>query len=72
MLVTAHSDLGLPTLIKTEVNRELVHEIVHRLTTGSAHRIDDLAIDQAYDRHGANVREILFELYDVFESRRRL
>ena len=33
-------------------------------------KITVLDIEHAFLRHGGNVREVFFELYDVFESRR--
>ncbi|MCE9553925.1 MAG: hypothetical protein K8T91_11195 [Planctomycetes bacterium] len=72
LLVTAHRDMGLPTLCQTSVNRELATTIVDRLLKKETGRtIDPAVIDAALARHDGNLRCVLFELYDEFERGRR-
>jgi hypothetical protein len=69
LLVTCHRGLNLPTIHMTVIHRELVHALVQRLTRWAPNPIASDVIDQAYQRHGANVRELLFDLYDAWNSR---
>lgn len=72
LLVTAHQDMGFPTLWRTNVSRELAASIVERLLKDQSGRsIDPEQIDAALTRHSDNLRGVLFELYDHFERGRR-
>jgi hypothetical protein len=72
LLVTSHHKCGLPVLFRTEPNLSLVQRLVERCLPPHEDRIRSSDIEHAWRRHGGNVREVLFELYDVFEARRRL
>jgi hypothetical protein len=68
LVVTAHEDMGLPTLARTEVPPGMARRIV----TGLLERWDVEPPSQAVltdmlQRHGGNMRHVLFELYDWFE-----
>lgn len=69
LLVTAHADAGLPELFRTESNRELARRVVERLAPGDE-IIAAADIDQAFLARGGDLREALFELYDLYEQRR--
>lgn len=69
LLVTAHADAGLPELYRTETHRELARRLVERLAPG-AETIAAADIDRAFSACGGNLRETLFELYDLYEQRR--
>jgi len=72
LLVTAHRDMGLPTLWKTSVDRSLAMTIIGRLLGNErAEAITEAQIDSALARHGNDLRSALFELYDVYERQRR-
>lgn len=71
LLITSHRDMGIPRVYQTHVNRSLVVEIVQRLQEGQSIRIDEAEIDLAIVKHDQNLREILFELYDVWNSKKR-
>ena len=70
LLVTAHQPTGLPRLLKTQVTRELAHELVRSLLPPECQIIDTKDIDRCFDRHNGNLRETLFALYDVYEESR--
>ena len=72
LLVTSHRECGLPVLFRTEPKLSIVERLVDQSLPWHDGRIKQTDIDRAWQRHGPNVREVLFELYDVFESRRRL
>lgn len=71
LLVTAHAPTGLPALITLTPTRETVELVVQALLAKSPGAITRSEIDQAFSRHGGNVREMLFELYDRYEVRRQ-
>ena len=56
-------------LYETGPNLALVQKLVTGLLHGADDRINPVDIQAAYDRHGPNVREVLFALYDLYQSR---
>jgi energy-coupling factor transporter ATP-binding protein EcfA2 len=71
LLVTSHREAGLPTLWRTEPNVELLERLVEQLLAGFPPLIASDDVRFAYERHGGDIRESLFRLYDLYESRRR-
>ena len=71
LLVAAHAPVGLPPLWTTATDRDLARRIVGRLLDESEPRIAPEDVDAAFSRHEGNLRETLFALYDLYESRRR-
>ena len=71
LLVTSHRSVGLPEVFRTQVDTELGRRIVAELLDGEATILSSEEIDDCVNRHGQNLREALFELYDLFEQRRR-
>lgn len=76
LLVTAHRDMGLPTLYQTAVSLRTAQAVVDHLLHEFSSRItpapitpDDVA--QSCDQHQGNLREALFALYDLYQQRRR-
>ncbi|HVW38283.1 MAG TPA: hypothetical protein VHB99_13300 [Pirellulales bacterium] len=69
LLVTAHADAGLPDLFRTETDRALARRLVERLAPGDE-SIAAGDIDRAFSARGGDLRETLFELYDLYEQRR--
>jgi len=68
LLVTVHASVGLPRLCETAVSVELAQRVVEQLLTASGR--PPLASDQiarSYEHAGGNLREMLFDLYDLFE-----
>lgn len=69
LLVTAHADVGLPELYRTETNVELARRVVDALGPfDRAISADD--VERAFSAHRGDLREILFGLYDLYEQRR--
>ncbi len=75
LLITAHRPGVLPVLYRTEPDLPLVQEIVDRLLKSHGSRISPRSqitrddVRRAVANHGSNVREVLFELYDVYQLR---
>ncbi|MBI3201389.1 MAG: hypothetical protein HYZ29_07580 [Myxococcales bacterium] len=72
VVVSAHRDVGLPTLCQRQASVALAEAIVARLAAGT-----DVVPPSAGElgallgRHAGNVREVLFELYDQVERQCR-
>lgn len=71
LLVTAHSDVGLPTLFETRPTLELAQAVVGRLLPEGDATISPADVEQAFERAGGNLREMLFGLFDVYQARSR-
>jgi hypothetical protein len=77
LLITSHRPMGFPKLHSTEPTAELTQQIVKKLldneqfADGSFEEPDLEYIEKSLARHGGDIREILFELYDLYEQRRR-
>lgn len=79
LLITAHQPMGLPTLLITrptlESTRAVVQEILaafeRQFPTDERVTIPNDLLDRLYRQHRGNVRELLFGLYDWYESERR-
>jgi hypothetical protein len=67
LLVTAHADVGLPTILTTKVDLEAACDVVAQLTAGLPTRISDAVVAEHFHAAGGNLRETLFRLYDVWE-----
>lgn len=72
LLVTTHEPIRrLPTLLATRPSFELTQSLVERLVAASpGAAITAADVRRAFDRHAGNVREVFFELYDLYELRR--
>jgi energy-coupling factor transporter ATP-binding protein EcfA2 len=71
LLVTSHTSVRFPTLIRLSPNRELVDQLVDELCRELFTTITRADIAASHACHGSNVREIFFDLYDRHEERRR-
>ncbi len=69
LLVTSHGRVGLPVLHRTSADLERVQRIVAHLTTSAASPVTPADVRAAFQMQQDNVREILFTLYDVHQSR---
>lgn len=72
LLVTAHGNCGLPVIFRTEPDLATIERVIEHSLPPHGGRIYRSDLERGWRRHGANVRELLFELYDLFETRRRL
>lgn len=71
LLVTAHADMGLPLLHRTGVDPSVAHEIVAALLSpDEQHLCAPDHLEQALARHRGNLRDVLFDLYDIYERSR--
>jgi hypothetical protein len=75
LLVTSHRGVGFPTLLEVHSSLHVVQQLVEQLARTSP-TDDDLVtlsnedVARQYAVWGENVRELLFGLYDLYESRR--
>jgi hypothetical protein len=69
LLVTAHSDVGLPTLFQTQPSQELARKIVEKIVPADSTRLSTDDVNRAFEATGGNLRETLFRLYDVYQER---
>jgi hypothetical protein len=70
LVVTSHTDAGLPVLYRTEVTPEVARRVVAYLTAGTTATVADREVDDRLAVRGGNLREALFDLYDLHERRR--
>jgi len=70
LLVTAHASVGLPQLYRTTPTRHLAETIVGRLMAGRTPPFSVAEVTECFVRHGGNLREVLFDLYDLYERQR--
>lgn len=74
LLVTTHRSTRLPLLVACDTSPTLLAAIVRRLpghASWGGSLIQDADLETSFSRHGGNVRESLYELYDRFEERSR-
>lgn len=69
LLVTAHVSVGLPALASTTADFETALAVVRALGSDCA-ALDRATIERSWHAHCGNLREVLFDLYDLHELRR--
>ena len=74
LLVTAHKPVHLPEVFRPAPSLEVAQQLSRELLSTCDERIEitDSDIAAAFARHPDNLRETLFALYDLFESRKTL
>ncbi len=70
LLVTSHAEVNLPTLFRTHVDVALACRLVRDMIGPGNKAISEADVRAAFTRHEGNLRETLFALYDLYESRR--
>ena len=70
LLVTAHDSVGLPPLYRTVAMLDVAAQIVAQLMGDRKPPFTPEEVSQCLSRRGGNLREMLFDLYDLFEQRR--
>jgi hypothetical protein len=70
LLVTAHVSVGLPELFRTVASPELAERIVGQLMAGRLPPCTASELAACLARRGGNLRETLFDLYDLYEQSR--
>jgi hypothetical protein len=68
LLVTAHRDVGLPALFRTEPSLEMAQAVVGHLLSGRADPFGAEAVADHFAECRGNLREMLFALYDRHEA----
>jgi hypothetical protein len=68
LLVTSHAPTGLPTLLRVDPCLESAEQVVRRLVPDEAVISRD-NIEQAFRACDGNIREMLFQLYDLYQVR---
>jgi hypothetical protein len=69
LLVTTHEPLDLPLLFRTQPSEALAQQVVGRLLADKDSPVKPADIAAAFKTSGGNLRETLFALYDVHQSR---
>ena len=70
LLVTSHKSVGLPGLYRTDVTPELAVQVVSALAGDTEFRVSTEEISRRLSLRGGDLRETLFDLYDLFEQSR--
>ena len=71
LVVTAHTSVGFPDLFRTTTSLPLVRKIVEQLLGDEASLITPAEVSGRFRQHEGDLREVLFDLYDLYEQRRR-
>ncbi len=73
LLITSHRPMGFPELHRTKPTAEIARQIVAKLLAGEQFEGASLEepafedIQKAFARHGGDMRETFFDLYDLYE-----
>jgi hypothetical protein len=70
LLITTHESVGLPELHRTVATPDLANQIVAELIGDREFRIPTEEVAQSLARRHGDLRETLFDLYDLYEQRR--
>jgi energy-coupling factor transporter ATP-binding protein EcfA2 len=70
LLLTTHQPTGWPLLMQTAASLEMTQAIVRDLQPASELRILDHDVQLSFQKHAGNIREVFFELHDLYEQRR--
>ena len=68
LLITAHADLGLPTLFTTQTSEALARQLAERRLGGELSAAALAEVQACYRLKSGNCREMLFDLYDRYEA----
>lgn len=71
LLVTAHESVGLPRLWTTTIDVDRAQALLTRLLPPGCTSISSADLSAALARHPTDLRSAWFELYDLYEQRRR-
>ncbi len=71
LLVTSHDSVGLPDLCRVATDLTLAQQIVSRFQDGFPPLVTAGDVAATYAAHDGDVREMLFDFYDLYEARRR-
>ena len=71
LVVASHRPAKLPSLYETAIDETRAWKVVERLQNGFPPRIESGDLTVRLARHQGNLREALFDLYDLYEERSR-
>jgi len=71
LLVTSHRPVGLPDLYRPTTDLERVERLVEHLQRDYPVQVTPEEVAERFAEEGGNLREVLFDLYDLYEARRR-
>jgi hypothetical protein len=71
LVVASHRRSHLPTLYEATVDETRAWSVVQKLQDGFPLRVDIEDLAERLARHQGNLREALFDLYDLYEERSR-
>ncbi len=71
LIVASHRRGRLPNLYETNVDEDRAWSVVKQLQEGFPPRIEIKDLVERLARHKGNLREALFDLYDLYEERSR-
>jgi hypothetical protein len=71
LVVTAHQSAGLPELLRTGMTPELARKVVDHLWPDPMGAVAAADLAGRLAVRAGNLREVLFELYDLYERQRR-
>ena len=71
LLVTSHRRIGLPTLIRTDVEPAVAARVVALLQRNRPALVGPNDVADHFGKHPGNLRETLFDLYDLAAARQR-
>jgi len=69
LLITSHAPMGLPEIFCTYSSLEMAINVVEQLLQNERIKISTEIIDDLFSRHGGNIRELLFDLYDLYQQK---
>lgn len=70
LVVTSHTSVRLPELFRTSVDVKLAERIVADLLRPAGSVISPEEVVERFSHHRGNLREVLMDLYDLYEDRR--
>lgn len=71
LVVTAHRSMGFPMLYRTHTTSVLAEALVQQLFDDRAISIPSSQIQDSFQRHRGNMRDVFMELFDRYENLRR-
>ena len=72
LLITAHQSMGLPPLAELSPSIEVAKQVVMKLLPPGDHTITADDVQTVFVKKQGNIRETLFELFDLYQIRSRI
>ncbi len=71
LVVTSHQSVAFPDLFRTTTSPALARQIVNQLLERGPSPLTAAEVNERFMAHRGDLRELLFDLYDLYEQRRR-